>query len=260
MKKKHKKTTIIYILVIVIIILLLILFLNYHLNYVKRTVIDNRSTWDIISPSDTSMSGDLIGSLYEKDYNVLELSDELLSSIFVDYYLTNYTFFTEENKKDDITYEKVLTQEEAHEISKKIFGPDYNVVLESIEYGCNRYLKKENNNYIIGSNDPDTCGLFNPKKTSLYKSFITNYKKEKDYINIELKVAYIEANTSNNKLIYQAFTNKDKKEIINSNYNSKCLYESTNNNCYNNFSNYIVTLKKASDRKYYFYSIKKEKN
>jgi len=50
------------------------------------------------------------------------------------------------------------------------------------------------------------------------------------------------------------------KEIINSNYNSKCLYESTNNNCYNNFSNYIVTLKKASDRKYYFYSIKKEKN
>ena len=52
------------------------------------------------------------------------------------------------------------------------------------------------------------------------------------------------------------YNNKNKLQALDYNYSYSCL-GSTDENCYNTFSNYQVTLKKATDNEYYFYSITK---
>ena len=52
------------------------------------------------------------------------------------------------------------------------------------------------------------------------------------------------------------YSNKTKSQALNYNYSYDCS-GSSDENCYNTFSIYQVTLKKASDNKYYFYSISK---
>lgn len=258
-----KKKVVILVIVITLIIGLYFV-IDYFKNYTKRIVIDNREQWDIISSSNTAMSGDLMGRIYEKDYDLTKLEDDVLSSIFIDHFLaTTSDIFTEKNKKSDFTYEISLTEEEFQKIAHKYFGPDYKVTIEEIKYGCGRYLKKENNKYLIGSNDPDSCGLFNGQNTSSYVSYISDYRKEKDEILITLKVAYIDINQTANEegeeTEYKAYQTKDKKVLINNNYNPECLYEEKeDSSCYKDFNTYQVTLKKESNRKYYFYSIEKK--
>ncbi len=80
-----------------------------------------------------------------------------------------------------------------------------------------------------------------------------------------MKVAYIDATTYSDtkeegdySVKYIAYSNKDKKNIINNDYDPKCIYGDKGKNCYTDFETYTITLRKASDKKYYFDEIKKK--
>ena len=86
-------------------------------------------------------------------------------------------------------------------------------------------------------------------------------------IAINLKVAYIEEIIEEQygdddyvKTTYNVYNNKDKKKLLKLNVNSSCIVEENpDKSCYSYYEDYLVTLKKAQDNKYYFYSIAKGK-
>lgn len=263
MKKKNNNKWKFIIITLIIIITIICIMFYYYLNNTERIVMNNREQWDIFSSSDSMMSGDYMGKIYEQDYEITNLPPDMVTVLFLDHYLaTTSGFYDENNKINDLTYEQVIPKKEFEKQTKKLFGPDYNVNLSPTEYGCGRYLRIDENNYIIGSRDPDACGIFNGN-SNYYASYISDYKKEKSNIIINLKVAYIDissldGDTTGEFIKYKVYKNKTKKELLDDNYNPNCLYDDNiNNTCYEFFINYKIILKRESNFKYYFYSIQK---
>ncbi len=243
-----------------IIIIVCVSLIYYRHTLLRKLVEENRSEWDITLPQNSIMSGDYLGKIYENDYEVITLPNNVLSTLFVDYYLAHVeNFFQEQNKVQPNIYEKEISQKEIEDTILKMFGPDYEMSIEPIEYGCGRYLKIENNTYKIGSRDPDSCGAFSYNQSS-YLSYIKGYKKEQNEIKIQMKVAYvdIEAYPDQDDISYKIYRNKNKRELLNNHYDPKCMYDDLKEDaCYENFSDYQITLLRASNHKYYFNKIEK---
>ena len=114
--------------------------------------------------------------------------------------------------------------------------------------------------YIITSTIPDACGVFGPEE-EFYISHISNYYKKNNDIIIEFKVGYVEKRTEFDgefeDMTYTLYQDKNKKNVVQTNYN-QCVYTNDDKKCYDNFQNYVVTLKKASDGQYYFYQINRK--
>ena len=262
MKKKKKLKITLFI----ILILGIATYIGISRYKLYKIVVENRNDWDIFLTMNTPINGEYMGKIYEKDYKVTNIPGDILSILFTDYYISHEeSQFDSSDKIEENIYQKRLNKEKVLEISNKLFGPDYDIPLKDIEYGCGRSLKKDKNDYIITYQDPDACGVYS-YDLDVYLTNISNYYKKKDLIYINMKVAYIDAinyfekdltGEENDEIKYVAYTNKDKKNIISGNYDPKCIYNDGGKDCYKDFSNYTITLKKASDNKYYFNDIKR---
>lgn len=242
--------------VIIIAIEIFVFFMNKK-NYLYKIVVENRNDWDISLSQNTIVSGDFMGIIYERDYDVNTLPSNFLVSLVVDYYIDHVDFFNDDNLKEDYQFQKQVTSEELHQIVKDMFGPDVQVELEDVTYGCNRSLRRMGNTYVISSSFPDSCGLFD-NYTEYYLSHISDYYREEDNIIVELRVGYIEKSIDDWDVYYNVYTDKTKDNLIQSNYDKKCVSsESDDSSCYENFRKYRVLLKKNSDGKYYFGKIYK---
>jgi len=262
-KRNNIKSKIILIIVLLVIVIVLGVFFYYKKVYLPRIVMDYRTSWDVFLSQNTKMSGTYMGKIYEKDYQITDLTIDVISTLIADYYINNTDgFFSEENRKDDNTYQKSISSQEMSELIKKIFGPDYyNISVTDIKYGYGRYLKMENGYYVIGSKDPDACGIFSGNFAT-YISKIDGYHKENGNIIVDLKVGYVEAkkysNSEGENMMYLSYIDKTKTKLLNSNYSEQCVFgENTDDACYEGFSNYSMTLEKQSDGNYYFQSIKR---
>ncbi len=240
------------------ILLLVLLGVGYFI-YSKVTfakkIVDENNHWDLTLAQNTNLSGEYMGVLYEKDYTISTLPKEYVSMLLVDYYIQNDgAFFRDENRKEDNTYQKTVLLEDLQNQLKNMFGPDYKLdAFENLSYGCGRKLEKvDSTTYIIEANDPETCGVFDDMQEQ-YLTHVRNYRQEKDQIIIYLQVAYSSPNQDNTVTLYR---DKGKSEILESNYSYAC-FDSDEKTCYGNFELYRIILKKASDRKYYFYAIEK---
>lgn len=233
----------------------------YHTTFLYRTVIKNRLNWDIFLPQNTIMSGEYMGKIYEQDYEITSLTEDLISTIFVDYYLSHEeNFFDEKNRIEENYYQKTIKKSEVEKLLKKIFGPDYSVMLAPIDYGCGKSLQIENDNYRVTSRDPDSCGALS-YNSSTYISHIQNYYKEGKDIIIKLKVGYVDVTPvieeDGESLLYTAYATKSKDTLIENNYNPECVVDGKDSSCYDNFIDYQVILRKQQNGKYYFYKIEK---
>ena len=235
-------------------------YINYKINYVNRLINTKRLDWDITLFQNSQTNGEYMGMIYEKDYNIETLPNNLVSVLAANYYVAHDdTFYDEDNYKDNELYEKIITKEEMKETLKNIFGPDYSPNLPTVEYKCG-YIKTSADNYIIGSKEPESCGAFGAGD-NYYLSYITNYNKDKDKIIIEEKVGYLEAVPEDEnvfeEIIYSAYTDKTKKNLISKYYNYDCIYSESDvqEECYTNFKTYLIVLKKGSDHKYHFSEI-----
>lgn len=255
MKKK------ILIIISVILLIILSIFIYYKLTFLKRFIIDNRKKWDITLIQNSILSGEYMGILYNQNYTVDTIPSKYLTPLVMDYYINNdEKFFQEENKDENNFYRKIITQEDLNKAAKKMFGPDFEPIqFKEINYGCGRYLiKQPDGNYIISSYEAEYCGIFNDD-TDIYLNKIIDYYKEDDRIIVNLKIAYLDQEIdANSYLNLKLFTSKAKNNLLENNYNYNCLnIEEAPSECFNKFLNYQITLKKARNNKYYFYSINK---
>ncbi len=263
-KKTKKKFSILKLLCFLLVIVIAGIIVKVRFFSVDNIVVEGRENWDVFSAGDTAMSGDFSGKIYENNYTIDTLPDDYISSLVVDYYLAvTSDFYVEENQKEDFSYQKILSKEELNKFVDKMFGPDNKVKIVPVSYGCGRFLKNIDNLYVIGSNDPDACGLFNYQNANRYISFINNYEKKDDKILINLKVAFINVSMKETEdgedIYYSAYSDKSKTQLITSNYDPNCLYgDNQDKQCYSGFSDYQVILKKESDNNFYFYSISKQ--
>lgn len=251
---KNKK----YLIAIVIIIFLvaLVSYFFYKQNASLKELIDEKQNhWNLLLYQNTTVSGDMMGFFYDNNVNINTLPKEYTSFLLTEYYIQNSEdFFTEENHLKDSTYQKSISYNELINYLYKMFGPDYQAKnIHYMSYGCGRSLSQNTDgSLLITANDPESCGIFDDNKDQ-YISHITDYFKEKDKIIINLKVAFM---TTTNEGRIVLYSNKNKSQVINYGYQANCL-GSEDEACYNDFLNFQVTLKKASDRNYYFYSIVK---
>ncbi len=275
-EKLNKSTKIIFIIiaiVLIIIIFYLIKLLIAPSNSLDKDelydiVVVNEHTWNVFYMQNLSSSGKYMGYIYDKDYNVDSLSSEFLTTLVVDNYIaTHEDFYSEKNyDKNTDSFKVTINQNVVDELAKNLFGPDFKMDIIEMSYGCNRKITKSNSNYVIDSKLPDSCGLFSNDDVGYYKTVIDDYDvKSNKEIEINLKVAFIEELVEEQygandyvKITYNAYSNKNKKQLIKKNVSSTCLNgDNIAKDCYNFYIDYIVTLRKASDNKYYFYSIKK---
>lgn len=260
--KKKKKRKVLYLIFSIIIVILCSLFLYYKLTFLDNLINKKRNEWDLPLIQSTIISGEYMGLLYENNYSVNDLSNEEISSLFVDYYIYNDpSFFEEKNKDDNNFYRKSLSYDTVKNTFHKMFGPDYKIPnLVNVNYGCGRYLIKQGKNYLISSYDEDSCGLCEDD-TDGYLTRIIDYYKEKDKIYIKMKIGYLERTKDENteEVTAKIYDTKYKNNLLNPNYNIDCYYtDEPGKICYNSFNNYTITLLKASNNKYYFDNIKKE--
>lgn len=250
------------IILLILVLMIIVAFgIWYHKTFLYRTVIENRYNWDIFIPQNTIMSGEYMGKIYDQDYEITSLTEDLISTIFVDYYLSHEeSFFDAKNIMGENYYQKTIKKSEVESLLKKIFGPDYSVMLAPIDYGCGRSLQIENDNYTITSRDPDSCGVFS-YNSSTYISYIQNYYKEGKDIIVKLKVGYVDVTPvieeDGESLLYTAYATKSKDTLIENNYNPQCVVDGKDSSCYDKLIDYQVILRKQQDGKYYFYKIKK---
>lgn len=259
---------------IIVIAILLIAFLGYFLyfkNDKKMTqdelyneVILNENKWDLFFLQNKISSGDLMGKIYERDYTVNNLDSSLISALIVDNYINNNDFFLKENLNGGF-YRKEVNENVLKKLVLSMFGPDVNIDAVDIEYGCGRSLKKKGNSYVISAKLPDSCGMLSTQKDRYY-AFIKDYYEENDEIKIKIKVGFVVEDSNEGeieddeeiKVNYTVYDSKNKKKILVKNLNYQCLLQDNNDSsCYDNFLDYVVTLKKASDGNFYFYSIEK---
>lgn len=261
MEKNLKMVRNITITCVVIIMAIFIYF--YKKNTLKRIVEENRQGWDLLALQNTLEDGDYMGKIYEKSYTATTFPKDFLSVLAINYYMSNGNFYEEENMIDYNSFQKTVSKQDFDDIVKKMFGPDVYTEVEEIEYGCNISLKKNGNQYIITASIPDVCGV-STANDEFYLSHISNYYKKNNDIIIHLKVGYIEINTTyddeydEENVTYTLYKDKTKQNILQKDYNSVCISEDSDKTCYEQFDDYEVTLKKASDKKYYFYSINKK--
>ena len=260
MKKKKKKKTNIGIIIIIIILVLLSLMLSlycYQMKHLETIVIKNQDEWNILSSQNYSSSGEYQGMLYEEDYKVPEMNTVLLSSLLVDYIvLHDDTFYLEDNKISNKAYEKTYTETELNNYVSKMIGPDYKIDIEDVYFGCSKSITKNNDKYIVTAGEPEACGTYSDKE-EFYKVYVNDYKYDKDSIVIKLLVGYLKPQVDEQGVIssYDIYR-VDRNEIIGKT-NNISEFEQYKPNI--DFDKYKVILKKASDGKYYFYSIKKDK-
>ena len=76
-KKNNKKLLIIILFIVFIIGITTYIGISRYLLY--KTVIVNRTDWDIFVTMNTPVSGDYMGKIYEKDYKVTELTEDIIS-------------------------------------------------------------------------------------------------------------------------------------------------------------------------------------
>lgn len=259
---------------IIVIAILLIVFLGYFLyfkNDKKMTqdelyneVILNENKWDLFFLQNKISSGDLMGKIYERDYTVNNLDSSLISALIVDNYINNNDFFLKENLNGGF-YRKEVNENVLKKLVLSMFGPDVNIDVADIEYGCGRSLKKKGNSYVVSAKLPDSCGMLSTQKDRYY-AFIKDYYEENDEIKIKIKVGFVVEDSNEGeieddeeiKVNYTVYDSKNKKKILVKNLNYQCLLQDNNDSsCYDNFLDYVVTLKKASDGNFYFYSIEK---
>lgn len=259
---------------IIMIAIVLIVFLGYFLyfkNDKKMTqdelyneVILNENKWDLFFLQNKISSGDLMGKIYERDYTVNNLDSSLISALIVDNYINNNDFFLKENLNGGF-YRKEVNENVLKKLVLSMFGPDVNIDVADIEYGCGRSLKKKGNSYVISAKLPDSCGMLSTQKDRYY-AFIKDYYEENDEIKIKIKVGFVVEDSNEGeieddeeiKVNYTVYDSKNKKKILVKNLNYQCLLQDNNDSsCYDNFLDYVVTLKKASDGNFYFYGIEK---
>lgn len=250
--KKLKKSIYIVIAVLGIVILAVL----YHkMTFTKKIVEENIMKWDILRYQDKLVDKDYLGFLYDQNYDINTMPNNYVLSLLIDYYIEQEPdFFEEKNQINSSLYQKIVSKDTLFKKAKEMFGPDYQLTnVDDISIGCGkRILNNQNNTFTIQSNDPESCGAFDDSKEQ-YISHIGEYFKIDDNIIINIQVAYMSPGSDERIVLY---TNKNKLQVLDYNYPYSCL-GSTDENCYNTFSNYQVTLKKASDNKYYFYSISK---
>lgn len=256
----YKKITIILLIITPIIIISTITI--YNKNYLKNYIIKRSNEWDITFYQNSSINGELMGFMYEKDYDINSIPSNYISSIIINNYITNDNSFYDDSNVDEYgTYKKQVTNKKINEIIQKLFGPGSQIKLENTKYGCNFQAVNSGSYYTISARNPDDCGAFS-ESDDFYISHISNayYDKEKNII-VEKKVGFIDTTlTENANLEYVLYSDKSKKELLNSNYNTNCIFnEKPNSICYKELSTYKIMLKKASNNKYYFYKIWKEK-
>ena len=252
---------------IIILVLGIYFYFKNRKNPLYELVVENRYHWDLFSIQNTMLSGEYMGAAYEQNYTINTLSKEILTSLIVDYYIyLNPDFYTEDYYLGSSMYQKKVSDEEIKETQKIMFGPDFNIDIEDFHYGCERSIEKTENGYIIKGKDIEACGIL-IDGIHEYLSFISNYHKKENQIIVELKVGYVdtvekdydELSEEEEEYIYSVYTDKTKKEIIQSNYDENCIFEyKGSKSCYDNFRTYLVTLEKASDENYYFSKIERQ--
>ena len=252
---------IIIILIIIISMLGIYFYIKKQRDELYTLVIQNRSDWDIFIDQNTIMSGDFTGMIYEKDYTLDTLPKNYLMSLIVDYYINETpNFFTIKNMDDNNHYSTTVSSKDLENIITKMFGPDTKITLEDIQYGCGRSLIKDGEDYIIRTDDPDACGVFDIDP-EFYLSHIYSYSRIKDQIIIKIKVGYIKTSTNENGDVesYDAYTDKTMKKLIQKNMNHSCVDDDNKDEkCYRGFNQYMITLEKASDENYYFSKIERQ--
>ncbi len=230
------------------------IFIYYKATYTKRIVEKNNFQWDILRYQNDIETGEYLGFLYEQNYNVNTLPQKYVAYLLLNYYITyEENFFNQYNEIEPFLYQTEFSKEAFDQKLKEMFGPSYpSIELENVTYGCGRSLyKMRDDYYLVQANDLERCRRTTNEK---YLNHIDSYQREDDIITINMKVAYSSQDGNENMTLYK---DKTKTEILESNYSSNCL-NSKRKACYQNFMNYKVTLKKASDGNYYFYGIEKE--
>lgn len=248
-----KKTIIILIAIVVIISGGLFLYNRFTL---AKRVVANQNKWNMFLSQDSNISGEYMGFLYDNNFDINTMPKNYVLSLLVSYYIQNDDdFFNEKNKTADYAYQKDVTYDELLNSLREMFGPDYKEFdFSDFSYGCGRSLvKKSSDLYTIRANDPEGCGIFDDTEEK-YIHHIMDFSKDKDRIIINIKAAYMSMGSTGRISLY---TNKDKAQVVDYDYSYSCL-GSEDENCYNVFNSYQVVLKKASDNKYYFYSISRE--
>ncbi len=279
-KAKDLKLSTKIILGIIILLLIIVLYCSIRFlidkqsinkeNELFNTVIAEEESWNLFRLQNDLNAGTYTGFLYDQDYTLDNLPNDYIMALVIDNYIAKHEdFYNSKNyDKTNDSYHVIVSSNALISFAKTLFGPDYNLSITEISYGCGRKIAKSDKNYLIESKLYDGCGLLNSNNTGYYDTYINDYsKKNKDEITINLKVAYIEEIVEETygvddyvKTTYNAYSNKDKKKLLKLNIDSTCLdNETANKSCYNYYEDYTVTLKKATDNKYYFYSIAKGK-
>ena len=279
-KAKDLKLSTKIIISIIIIILLVVLYClikysfndknNEQNNDLYNTVVTKENNWNLFQFQNRISSNEFTGFIYDSDYTIDSLPTTYIMSLVIDNYIaTKEDFYSNQNyNKNTDSYSVTISKESLTSFIKTLFGPDYDAIITETSYGCGRKISKSGNNYIIESKLPDSCGLLSREDNGYYVTHIDDYyQKDKDNIVINLKVAYIEEIIDEQygdedyvKTTYNAYSNKDKKKLLKLNIDSNCIIEeNADKSCYSYYEKYLVTLKKASDNQYYFYSIEKDK-
>ena len=261
MKKINLKIIIIILLIITPIIIISTINI-YNKYYLKNYILKRSNEWDITFYQNSSINGELMGFIYEKDYDINSIPSKYISAIIINNYITNDNSFYDDSNIDDYgIYKKQVTNKKINDTTKKIFGPESNIQLENIKYGCNIQAINNGSYYTISAGNPDDCGAFS-ENDDFYISHISKafYDKEKNII-IEKKVGFIDTTlTKNGNSKYVLYSDKSKKELLNNNYDTKCIFnKKVDSTCNKDLSTYKIMLKKSLNNKYYFYKIWKEK-
>lgn len=254
----------IIVITIISVITATILWIYNNKNSLYKIVVENRNYWDITLLQNTIDNENFMGVLYEKDYNLNDLSDDIFTSLLINAYISqDDDFYTETDSTTFPLFSTTISKEKLEKVMYEKFGPNQGFHIKEGEYGCGKKIEKNENNYIISSNDPEYCGLFSNTEKR-YISFISDYYKEKNDIIVKLKVGFIETksefieNFEEEEIIsYNLYEDQTEKKLIEKNYDTDCIYgESTNESCYSKLPTYQVILKKDNG-KYYFDSISK---
>lgn len=274
-------TKIIISIIIVILLIVLYCLIKYSFNNDNHNdkqdnelydiVVTKENNWNLFYLQNRYSSNEFSGFIYDSDYNTIDsLPPTYIMSLVIDNYIaSSEEFYSSKNyNKTNDSYSITISKESLTSYIKTLFGPDYAAIITETSYGCGRKISKSGNNYIIESKLPDSCGLLSREDNSYYVTHIDDYYQEdQDTIAINLKVAYIEEIIEEQygdddyvKTTYNVYSNKDKKKLLKLNVDSSCIIEENpDKSCYSYYEDYLVTLKKAQDNKYYFYSIAKGK-
>ena len=259
--KRITPKRVIIILITLVVIISIYLFIDYKVNFLKRTVFNQQSKWDITLTQNSKMIGHFMGEIYNQNYNLNNLPPDLTSAIISNYYVLNSSdLFSNENKKNEGYFNKTISKDEMNKFIKKSFGESINLNLQNVSHECGG-LRINNNSYTISTYEPEACGIF-ALDEDYYISDITNYYKEDDDIIVEKKVAYVYPNViseEDGEVRYEVYEDKTKSKLINESYYSECLFEEKREDyCYENFRTYKITLKRGKNNHYYFYQIERK--